>query len=46
MQQKGKSNEQCQMEYIALFAKCDAEFQTIVDQVLSGDIKNIKVEDS
>ena len=46
MQQKGKSNEQCQMEYIALFAKCDAEFRTIVDQVLSGDIKNIKVEDS
>jgi hypothetical protein len=34
------------MEYIAVFAEYDAEFKTILQQVLDGSIKNIKVYDS
>ena len=34
------------MEYIALFALRDPPFAKIVDQIVSGKIKNIKVEDT
>lgn len=34
------------MEYIALFALNDAQFAQIVDQIVTGKIKNIKIEDT
>ena len=34
------------MEYISLMARYDREFSTIVDQLVTGQIKNIKVEDT
>ncbi len=34
------------MEYIALFARYDTQFSQIVDQLVTGKIKNIKVEDT
>lgn len=46
LKQKGKQVEQCQMEYIAVFAEYDAEFKAILTQIVEGSIKNIKVDDS
>ena len=34
------------MEYVAFFALCDPQFAQIVDQIVTGKIKNIKIEDS
>jgi hypothetical protein len=46
MQQKGKSDEQCQMEYVALLAVLDKEYAGILAEVASGKIKNIKATDT
>jgi len=34
------------MEYIALFARYDPQYAQIVDDVVMGKIKNIRVEDT
>jgi len=34
------------MEYVALMARYDRQFSQIVDQLVTGQIKNIKVEDT
>ncbi len=46
LQQKGKNEDQCIREYIALFALCDPPYAQIVDQIVTGKIKNIKIEDT
>ena len=33
------------MEYVAFFALCDPQFAQIVDQIVTGKIKNIKIDD-
>jgi len=42
--QRGKSDERCQMEYIALLAVHDKEYAGILAEVASG--KNIKATDT
>lgn len=34
------------MEYIAVFAEYDEEFKTILQQIIEGSIKNIKIDDN
>ena len=46
LQQRGKSDERCQMEYIALLALHDKEYAGILAEVASGKIKNIKATDT
>ncbi|CDW85245.1 acyl-binding protein [Stylonychia lemnae] len=46
LQQRGRLVETCQQEYIALMTRYDEQFREIVDQLVTGKIKRIKVEDS
>eukprot|EP00347_Sterkiella_histriomuscorum_P017214 403350242 len=44
--QKGKCTDKCQQEYIGLMTRYDNQFREIVDQLVTGKIKKIKVEDT
>ena len=46
LNQKGKDVDQCQMEYIVLLTRYDEEFREIIQQVVTGVLKNIRMEDN
>jgi len=46
MAQRGKSTDQCQLEYVALMITYDPQFREIAHQLYTGKIKKIKVSDT
>jgi len=41
MQQAGKSDEECQRDYIMIVATCDSQFDIVVKGVIEGTVKQI-----